>query len=133
MFVCFGQGKDEERGPGVGEGNRCRVEAAVPAWPPKLCGGRVFLAHCYGVWAERRSGARPLRLRVVSPRGWQSLRAETTVWSCWQFNCFCCSLLRLRKRQEGQNIPHCDSVCGQSLLTKSVKGFFGTINLSSGF
>lgn len=93
----------------------------------------VFLAHCYGVWAERRSGARPLRLRVVSLKGWQSLRAETTVWSCWQFNCFCCSLPRLRKRQEGQDIPHCDSVCGKSLLTKSVKGFFGTINLSSGF
>lgn len=113
---------------------------AAAGWRlPRLVGLRstvvaaVFLAHCYGVWAERRLGARPLRLRVVSLRGWQSLRAETTVWSCWQFNCFCCSLTRLRKRQEGQDIPHCDSVCSDSLRTKSVKGFFGTINLSRGF
>lgn len=29
----------------------------------------VFLSHCYGVWAERSSGARPLRLCVVSLQG----------------------------------------------------------------
>lgn len=46
-----------------------RVEAPVYRWPRRSAVATVFLSHCYGVWAERGSGARPLRLCVVSLQG----------------------------------------------------------------
>lgn len=76
-----GKGTDGKRGTGVGEGNWLvgrRLLCSLGLRSAALA--TVFLSRCYGVWAERRLGARPLRLCVVSLQGWQSRRVETTVW-----------------------------------------------------
>lgn len=46
-----------------------RVEAPGYRRPQRSVVATVFLSHCYGVWAERSIGARPLRLCVVSLQG----------------------------------------------------------------